>query len=445
MKTVVKYFQSFIPGLFVVLLCLLASIPQLMAQRLAVPVKFKIEDGGFEGSTVVIKNNTSGESNSVSGSARMNLELKLNCDYVISFVKAGYITKKIGLNTTIPAERASQGISPFPFELNLFPQFDNINIVVFNQPVAKIAFSRLIDDFDYDTDYTKQIQSAIQAAEEEIVKRQAEEKITAEARKKEEARKKVEDAAQARAEELARKEAERKAAEDARKQAEADAKARKAEEEQQRKDARARQEEEKQNAFMKMEEEERAKAKAYEEEEVRRNATASSGSETAPSQKGATGQDSPPGGGSGIAGRDQVADKAGTGSGTDTPNAKPGKGAGEDFQGEELAGGVSKSDQKSIIKAKGFEEIESKPVSHQDKQTFSPVADKPSEPSYERMPAMTVEELDESNRQVLKVTVRKENNEIVYSKIKYSWGGVYFFRNNTSISESMFRWATGMK
>ncbi len=158
-------------------------------ERLETPVKLKIEEGNFEEVTVVVKNNTTGETNTLKGEPRLDLGLKLNSDYVISFKKPGYITKKIALNTTAPGDRSKMGFYPFSFEVILFKQYDGVNIVIFNQPVGKISFNRLIDDFDYDTDYTKQVQSALKIAEEEIKQKQKEAIVQAEQQKQEEAKK----------------------------------------------------------------------------------------------------------------------------------------------------------------------------------------------------------------------------------------------------------------
>src|SRR5688572_7633772 len=123
---------------------------QVTAQsRLKTPIKLKIEDGNFDEVTVVMKNNTTGESNTLPGVAKFDLDLKINCDYVISFSKPGYITKRIALNTTAPADRVNQGFYPFNYEVVLFKQYDGVNIVIFNQPVGRISYNRLIDDFDY--------------------------------------------------------------------------------------------------------------------------------------------------------------------------------------------------------------------------------------------------------------------------------------------------------
>ena len=433
------------------------ALPAQAQQKLKTPVKLKIEDGDFEGVSVVIKNTTTGETNSVPGTSKFDLDLKLNCDYVISFSKPGYITKKIALNTNAPGERASQGFYPFNFEVNLFKQYDGVNIVIFNQPVGKISYNRLIDDFDYDTDYTKQIQSALKAAEDEIKKKQKEAQAQAEQLKKEEAKKKAEAEAQAKADAKAKAEADKKAAEEARAQAAQAAKDKKAEEERIKREAQARMDEEKRAAATaKMEAEERAKAKAAEEEEARRTAAAQaaaeknvtanasgSGNDTRPANPAGSGADSPP-----------AAQPAGGGS------EKPPSGPGGKVGDEPAAGSPSRgtgSDDFQVTNAKpkqGYDKEAEKArgTTGEDVKPEPPAPVKPpevkqpvKEPEYETLPEISIEEIPESNRTITKVTVRKNDKVTIFSKIVYKWGGIFYFKDNISISESYFSKVSGIK
>ena len=136
-------------------------VGQVSGQSIHVPVRFKIERGDFSGTRIDMVNKTDGTTNSKGGKSDMKLVLKPNCDYILEFNKPGYITKKISFSTKIPAGRLKQGMDDFPFKIHLFPQVDDVNIVVFNQPVGIIYYDRLIDDLNFDTDYTKQIRSAI--------------------------------------------------------------------------------------------------------------------------------------------------------------------------------------------------------------------------------------------------------------------------------------------
>lgn len=422
------------------------------------PVKFKIEDGDFTESSVVVRNVTTGESNTLSGTSRLNILLKPNCDYLISFQKPGYITKRIAFNTTAPSDRTSQGFYPFPFEVNLFKQYDGINIVVFNQPVGKIEFNRLIDDFDYDTDYTKQIHSALKEAEEALIARQAEERKLADQQKKEEEKRKEEEAKIAKAEQKVAAEAKRQADAQARQQALAEAQLKKKEEEENRRKAQAALAEEKrQQALARMEEEERSRLKAQEEEEARRNAAQDNGKE------------GPMAMGSGIEGDDKRP-APNTASGVDNGRANPALNTSTDPDKGVKAKGFSGGDphnrlEAQVVAGTDQEITKASSVSGADPEPENELADgkspdsKPSptplkqseghrpalSSGYEVMPETFVETLHESGRVITRVTVRKGFGSVVFSRIQYDWGGVFYFKNRMSITESHFVWATGVK
>jgi hypothetical protein len=154
------------------------------------------------------------------------------------------VAKKLSFNTRVPADAATKGFTPFEFAVSLFKQYDDINIVVFNQPVGVIRYESGLGDFDYDTDYTKSIQSQLQQVLAEVEKRQKEEAQQASADAK----------AKAKADADARKQAEAQAAADAKAQAEAKKQA----------DAAARAERESQEAARKVEEARLAEARRAE-------------------------------------------------------------------------------------------------------------------------------------------------------------------------------------
>ncbi len=411
--------------------------------RLKTPVKIKVEDGNFDEVSVVMKNNTTGESTTLPGISKLDLELKINCDYVISFSKPGYITKRIALNTTAPADRIQQGFYPFNYEVILFKQYDGVNIVIFNQPVGKISYNRLIDDFDYDTDYTKQIQSALKAAEEEIKQKQVEARAQEILDKKEAEKKKAEEIELAKAEAKAKQEEQKKAAEEARLQSAQAAKEQKAQEEQQKKAAKAEAEEERQRALAQMEQEERAKAAAAEAEEERKKSAATAGNDTpVTSSPQGSGEDSRPSG-AGVSGEDKMASASASGSGEDVATKKAGSGQGNDDQQSDLAD-PNKRYEKGIVKAAGIAGSEDKPEAKPEVKVATSVPATP-EPEYEVLPDISVEEITEPHRTITKVTVRKNQKETVFSKVQYSWGGIYYFRQQMSISETLYFMNTGRR
>ena len=181
--------------------------------------RLKVEGGDLNGARAVVYKDGVKERTITASLSKFTLDLALNANYVISFERDGYVAKKIAFNTQVPSDAIDNGFTPFDFAVALFKQYDDINIVVFNQPVGMIRFEPSVGDFDYDTDYTKSIQSQLQEVVAQVEKKQKEEQERAaqQAREQQEASKQVQ-----RAEEEARKQAAAQQAAEAKAKIEAD-------------------------------------------------------------------------------------------------------------------------------------------------------------------------------------------------------------------------------
>lgn len=212
------------------LLGFLALATGLLAQaRFKANGRLKIEGGDLAGARAVVYKNGVKERTLTTNLSKFALELDLNANYIVSFEKDGYVSKKLSFDTHVPADAASNSFMPFDFAVSLFKQYDDINMVVFNQPVGMIRYSPSMGDFDYDTDYTKSIQSQLQEAVAQVEKKQKQEaqsSAEAEKRKAEEAKAQAKAEAEAKKQAAAQEAAAAKATADAEKAAAAEAKAR---------------------------------------------------------------------------------------------------------------------------------------------------------------------------------------------------------------------------
>jgi hypothetical protein len=209
--------------------------------------RLKVDGGSLDGAKLVVLKDGQKLRTLTNGLSKFSMDLEVNASYELAFEKEGFVTKRLSFDTHAPLEAVANGFTPFDFAVSLFKQYDGVNTVVFNQPVGMIRYDRNADDFDYDTDYTKSIQSAMEQVMEEVAKKQEQEKgmQDEEARRKEvqekvlakEAVQKAKaeaEAAKAKArdekaaEEAARKERERVAAEARKAEVEAEARQRKA-------------------------------------------------------------------------------------------------------------------------------------------------------------------------------------------------------------------------
>lgn len=107
--------------------------------------------------------------------SKFEFPLEYDCDYVFSFIKEGYVTKKVQVSTKVPKEKQSLEFESFKFDVEIFKQYPGVNTVIYNQPVGKIRFNDVLNEFDYDTDYTKSIQSEITKADEALKEKAKEE------------------------------------------------------------------------------------------------------------------------------------------------------------------------------------------------------------------------------------------------------------------------------
>ena len=147
---------------------------------LLLEAQIKIENGNIRDTRVVIEKDGK-RLRTMDAEKRFDLELDYNSTYLISFEKDGYVTKRLRFDTSIPEGREEFGFMPFGFIVTLFKQYDDINTMVYNQPVAMISYNDVVDAFDYNTDYTKSIQAQLEEIQEQV-----QEKIEEEARQIEE-------------------------------------------------------------------------------------------------------------------------------------------------------------------------------------------------------------------------------------------------------------------
>lgn len=152
-----------------VLLC----VRVLSAQNLTIAGNIVIEDASTEGVRVLIfKNNEKIDEKIVSRKGKFDLKLALNADYKLSFEKEGYITKLVNINTEVPPEiiEVNPDFPPMKLIINLLPQVAGVDISIFDQPVAILAYNAELDDFTFDKDYASRIKERIMQTEEAIRK-----------------------------------------------------------------------------------------------------------------------------------------------------------------------------------------------------------------------------------------------------------------------------------
>jgi hypothetical protein len=144
-------------------------------KKLSLPVDFEVVNGDFSNTVVYMRRGNETVA-TFKGARSMRVKLDYNSEYRLDFTKPGYITKSVMVNTQVTEERRKIGFDPYKIGVRLFKQYEGVNIVVYNQPVASIRFLPDYDEFGYDTDYTKSILSELKLAEDLLEKKAAEER-----------------------------------------------------------------------------------------------------------------------------------------------------------------------------------------------------------------------------------------------------------------------------
>jgi len=161
---------------FVIFTILIFNSLYSQEHKFVVYGKLKIEKGNTDRAHIIVeKNGNQVEKLNIDRSGKFEFELDYNSQYILTFKKPDYVTKSISINTTLPSNyEIVENFIPFAFEVSLFHQLEGVNTIVFNQPVGKIKYSATLDDFDYDTDYTRSIIKQIEEVERQMAEREKE-------------------------------------------------------------------------------------------------------------------------------------------------------------------------------------------------------------------------------------------------------------------------------
>ena len=172
--------------------------------------KINVDGGKRQGVKIVVtKNGKPFKTFKPEGSGKYSFFLDYNSDYIISYEKPGFVSKKVEINTQVPDKILADNKFRYKWktDVNLFKEYEGIDFSFFKDPIQKIYFDKSSSRFDYDNRYAKKIEKELKAKMKEIEERKAEE-----ARKAEEERKRKEAARQKAIRDSIRAEKQRQAA-----------------------------------------------------------------------------------------------------------------------------------------------------------------------------------------------------------------------------------------
>ena len=156
--------------LFLLLFPFANSIAQ---NKLKCQVKLIVNKGETSGSKIVLsKEGKQVEEIPVRSDGKFELLIDYNSDYILSFEKDGFVSKKISINTVVPDKYSTDKENVKQFDVELNPQKDGMNLMIYNNPVGKIRFEEKTNDFGYDVDYSASIRKQIEEAEKKFAQEQ---------------------------------------------------------------------------------------------------------------------------------------------------------------------------------------------------------------------------------------------------------------------------------
>ena len=371
------------------LLGLLLMVGPLFAQQnfLEIPVKLDIEKGNM--ADVVVKVKKEGkDAFTQSGASKMRFKLDFNKKYTLIFTKPGYISKTIEVNTKAPSGRISSGFDPYKIGVKLFLQ-NQENMVIYNQAVAQIKYDQNLDEFSFETDYSKSILSGV--TREETVEKQAEDTASAASTSPSTQSGTDESVAPITAS----------------------------------------------TSTTSGDVQETANAGEATEINPAIAANHQANEELPPSGKTNVGNEPPPAGT--VNSGDEQPNKGSVNGGETPPPTKTGNGDQDQLNAPTY---TANKDSKGggILPATGSE-------NNAPRIAVNSSAEAPGDgPQYSESENITREDIVERNRIITKIKVTKNGVETEYSRVNYSWGGRYFFKNNVmSISETLFVQWTGVR
>lgn len=86
---------------------------------------------------------------------RCNFKLPLDKVFKIEVSKPGFVSKNFEVSTKIPADK--RAAYSFSFDIEIFEEVKNLDVSVLKNPIAKVAYNVIMEQFAYDVRYTSKI------------------------------------------------------------------------------------------------------------------------------------------------------------------------------------------------------------------------------------------------------------------------------------------------
>jgi hypothetical protein len=130
-----------------------------MSQELQVDGKFRVKGMSMEGARVIVERNGKQVQVLQDHIAHFTLNLDLQQDYVLHFIREGCLSKSLFFDTHIPEDTRVTASFRFPFLVTLEPKPKG-PVVGYAKAVGTVIFDPVRGDFDYSTYYALEREKA---------------------------------------------------------------------------------------------------------------------------------------------------------------------------------------------------------------------------------------------------------------------------------------------
>jgi len=177
MKATFRITYVFLSKLVLIAAVLVIGMSQGFAQggenNLAVDGSVKVAKGRLEGATVTLIQDGKTVNKTITGkNGRFDFTLDFGFDYLIEFSKAGYVAKRLSVNTkNVPAEDASFGFEFGGFQVELFKEMEGLDVSILDKPIGKVYFDSDLGNFDYDREHTRSMKEKLDKLQKDIARK----------------------------------------------------------------------------------------------------------------------------------------------------------------------------------------------------------------------------------------------------------------------------------
>ncbi|HLG33321.1 MAG TPA: hypothetical protein VI757_00450, partial [Bacteroidia bacterium] len=140
----------------------------------------------LEGAEIKIsRNNADIQTLYTTSNGKFVFNLPLNGEFLVTISKPGLFSKSVSISTSVP-EDDKEIIFSYKFNVDLIAVIGDVaQSEALAKPIAKIAYNKTFQDFDYDQEYTKQTKTQVdQILKDAEMKARADSTATAQAEKR---------------------------------------------------------------------------------------------------------------------------------------------------------------------------------------------------------------------------------------------------------------------